>query len=110
MSHEDYTCYGQSRIDPGADTVNWVNWGGQILMALKPPLFCAPTALCVAPLSGTRAWLQVQDFEMDAVSDVHQGRLAKGDLDVMGATLHQSERMVRQVYDRRKVRVAKPAK
>lgn len=49
-------------------------------------------------------------WEQPTGSDVHQGRLEKGDLDVMDATLHTSERMVRQVYDRRKVRVAKPAK
>lgn len=33
--------------------------------------------------------------------------LAKGDQDAMDATLHTSERMVRRVDDRRKVRVAK---
>jgi hypothetical protein len=30
--------------------------------------------------------------------------------DVIDATLHTSERMVRQVYDRRRSRVAKPVK
>jgi hypothetical protein len=30
--------------------------------------------------------------------------------DVVDATLHSSERMVRQVYDRRRVRVAKPVR
>ena len=48
----------------------------------------------------------LQDCRPKGVSD----KLAQGDLDVMGATLHPSERMVRQVYDRRKVRVATPAK
>lgn len=48
----------------------------------------------------------LQDCRPKGVSD----KLAQGDLDVMDATLHTSERMVRQVYDRRKVRVAKPAK
>ena len=48
----------------------------------------------------------LQDCRPKGVSD----KLAQGDLDVMDATLHTSERMVRQVYDRRKVRVAKPAR
>jgi hypothetical protein len=34
--------------------------------------------------------------------------MARGDADVVDATLHSSERMVRQIYDRRRVRVAKP--
>lgn len=46
----------------------------------------------------------LQDCRPKGVSD----KLANGDQDVMDATLHTSERMVRQVYDRRKVRVAKP--
>lgn len=35
---------------------------------------------------------------------------ARGDRDTVDATLHSSDRMVRQVYDRRRVRVAKPAR
>jgi hypothetical protein len=37
-------------------------------------------------------------------------KLEKGDADVVDATLHTSERMVRQVYDRRRVRTARPAR
>lgn len=37
-------------------------------------------------------------------------KMERGDQDVVDATLHSSERMVRQVYDRRRVRVAKPAR
>jgi hypothetical protein len=48
----------------------------------------------------------LQDCRPKGVSD----KLAQGDLDVTDATLHTSERVVRQVYDRRKVRVAKPSK
>lgn len=36
-------------------------------------------------------------------------KMACGDMDVQDATLHTSERMIRQVYDRRRTRVAKPA-
>ena len=36
-------------------------------------------------------------------------KLARGDQDTQDATMHTSERMLRQVYDRRRKRVAKPA-
>lgn len=36
-------------------------------------------------------------------------KLARGDTDTLDATMHTSDRMVRQVYDRRRTRVAKPA-
>jgi hypothetical protein len=47
----------------------------------------------------------MQDCRPKGVSD----KLARGDADTVDATLHTSERMVRQVYDRRRIRVAKPA-
>lgn len=37
-----------------------------IIIVLEPTLFCAPIALVLARLSGARAWLHVQDFEIDA--------------------------------------------
>lgn len=37
-----------------------------VIVVLEPTLFCAPTALGVARLSGARTWLHVQDFEVDA--------------------------------------------
>lgn len=36
--------------------------------------------------------------------------MGRGNTDVMEATMHTSERMVRQIYDRRRVRVAKSAR
>jgi len=47
----------------------------------------------------------LQDCRPKGVSD----KMARGDVDTVDATMHTSERMVRQVYDRRRVRVAKPA-
>jgi len=47
----------------------------------------------------------LQDCRPKGVSD----KMARGDRDVLDATMHSSERMVRQVYDRRRVRIAKPA-
>lgn len=51
------------------------------------------------------AKFSLQDCRPKGVSD----KMARGDLDVVDATMHSSERMVRQVYDRRRVRIAKPA-
>ncbi len=48
----------------------------------------------------------LQDCRPKGVTD----KLARGDVDVMDATLHTDERMMQQVYDRRRVRVAKPVK
>lgn len=48
----------------------------------------------------------LQDCRPKGVSD----KLADGAKDVIDATMHTSERMVRQVYDRRRVRKAKPVK
>lgn len=48
----------------------------------------------------------LQDCRPKGVSD----KLEQGDADVIDAALHTSERMVRQVYDRRRVRTAKPVR
>jgi len=48
----------------------------------------------------------LQDCRPKGVTD----KLAAGHDDVMDATLHTSDRMVRQVYDRRRVREARPAR
>lgn len=37
-------------------------------------------------------------------------KIKRGDKDVQDATLHTSERMIQQTYDRRRVRTAKPVK
>lgn len=59
----------------------------------------AKRRLAFAPFS-------LQDCRPKGVSD----KLARGDRDTQDATLHTSERMLRQVYDRRRERTAKPAK
>lgn len=41
-------------------------WRPGVVLLVEPPLFCAPAALIVAWLSGGRAWLHIQDFEVDA--------------------------------------------
>jgi colanic acid biosynthesis glycosyl transferase WcaI len=45
-------------------------WQPDVVVAVEPPLFCAPAALVIAALAGGRAWLHVQDFEVDAAFEL----------------------------------------
>lgn len=41
-----------------------------MVWVVQPALFCAPAAVVVARLCGAKAWLHVQDFEVDAAFDL----------------------------------------
>jgi colanic acid biosynthesis glycosyl transferase WcaI len=43
-----------------------VFWKPDVVMVIEPPLFCAPQAWLTARLSGAKAWLHIQDFEVAA--------------------------------------------
>lgn len=45
-------------------------WRADVIVAIEPPLFCAPAAWVCARLSGAKAWLHVQDFEVDAAFEL----------------------------------------
>lgn len=45
-------------------------WRPAVVLVVEPPLFCAPQAWLVARLSGGKAWLHVQDYEVDAAFDL----------------------------------------
>lgn len=45
-------------------------WRPDVVWVVEPPLFCAPTAWLVARLCGGRAWLHVQDYEVDAAFEL----------------------------------------
>lgn len=47
-----------------------VVWRPDAVWVVEPPLFCAPIALLVARLSRARAWLHIQDYEVDAAFDL----------------------------------------
>lgn len=47
-----------------------VFWRPDVVLAVEPPFFCAPQAWLVARLSGAKAWLHIQDFEVDAAFDL----------------------------------------
>jgi colanic acid biosynthesis glycosyl transferase WcaI len=41
-------------------------WRPQVVLVVAPALFCAPGGWLAARLCGARAWLHIQDFEVDA--------------------------------------------
>ncbi|NEX62721.1 glycosyltransferase WbuB [Noviherbaspirillum galbum] len=41
-------------------------WRPDVVWVVEPPLACAPAALCLAKLTRARAWLHIQDYEVDA--------------------------------------------
>lgn len=43
-----------------------VGWSPNIVLLIEPTLFCALQTLFVARWSGAKAWLHIQDFEVDA--------------------------------------------
>lgn len=43
-----------------------VFWKPDVVLAIEPPFFCAPQAWLTARLAGAKAWLHIQDFEIDA--------------------------------------------
>lgn len=45
-------------------------WRPDAVLAIEPPFFCAPQAWLTARLSGAKAWLHVQDFEIDAAFEL----------------------------------------
>ena len=45
-------------------------WRPDVVWVVEPPLFCAPAAWLVARLTGAKAWLHIQDYEVDAAFDL----------------------------------------
>ncbi|ARP80778.1 colanic acid biosynthesis glycosyltransferase WcaI [Bordetella genomosp. 8] len=41
-----------------------------VILVVEPPLFCAPAAAAMARLCGARAWLHIQDYEVDAAFEL----------------------------------------
>ncbi len=47
-----------------------VGWQPRIVFVVAPDLMCAPAAWLAARLSGAKAWLHIQDFELDAAFEL----------------------------------------
>ena len=47
-----------------------VLWRPDVIIVVEPSLACVPSALLAARLCGAKAWLHIQDFELDAALDL----------------------------------------
>jgi colanic acid biosynthesis glycosyl transferase WcaI len=45
-------------------------WKPDVVWVTEPPLFCSPAALAFARLRSAKAWLHVQDYEVDAAFEL----------------------------------------
>ncbi|MDP2689315.1 MAG: glycosyltransferase WbuB [Deltaproteobacteria bacterium] len=70
-------------------------WRPDIVFTVEPAFFCASGAWLCARLSGARAWLHIQDFEMDAAFDL--GLVGSGFIRGVAKAL---ERRVTSRFDR----------
>lgn len=54
-------------------------WRPDVVWLAEPPLFCAPAAIAFARLVSAKAWLHIQDYEVDAAFDLGllKGRWAR---------------------------------
>jgi colanic acid biosynthesis glycosyl transferase WcaI len=43
-----------------------ISWRPDMVLVIEPTLFCAPVALLTAWLANARAWLHIQDYEVEA--------------------------------------------
>jgi colanic acid biosynthesis glycosyl transferase WcaI len=41
-------------------------WKPDVIFTVEPPLFCSPASLLFGKLSGSKTWLHIQDYEIDA--------------------------------------------
>lgn len=47
-----------------------VGWQPRVVFVVAPGFFCAPVAWLAARLAGAKAWLHIQDFEIDAAFEL----------------------------------------
>lgn len=50
--------------------LNLVGWQPRVVLVVAPGFFCAPVAWLAARLAGAKAWLHIQDFEIDAAFEL----------------------------------------
>ena len=62
-------------------------WHPDVVLMVEPTFFCAPQALLAARLSRSKAWLHIQDFEVDAAFEL--GDLASPRVQSLALTLER---------------------
>jgi colanic acid biosynthesis glycosyl transferase WcaI len=70
-------------------------WHPDVVLVIEPTFLCAPQALLAARLSRSKAWLHIQDFEVDAAFEL--GDLASPTVRNLALTL---ERWLLRKFDR----------
>jgi colanic acid biosynthesis glycosyl transferase WcaI len=70
-------------------------WKPDIVIAIEPPIMCAPAALLISKLCRSKSWLHVQDFEVDAAFNL--GILPFG---YLRNTFLSVERYLMSLFDR----------
>lgn len=70
-------------------------WHPDVVLVIEPTFFCVPQALLAARLSRSKAWLHIQDFEVDAAFEL--GDLASPRVRNLALTL---ERWLLRKFDR----------
>ncbi len=71
------------------------HWKPDVVWVTEPPLFCSPAALAFARLRSAKAWLHIQDYEVDAAFEL--GLLKGARLRAMVAA---GERALMRRFDR----------
>lgn len=59
-------CLGSFALSSAVAAFKSIAWRPDVVFSVEPPFFCLPASLVVARLSGAKAWLHIQDFEVDA--------------------------------------------
>jgi colanic acid biosynthesis glycosyl transferase WcaI len=70
-------------------------WKPDVVWVVEPPLMCAPAAAAFAAARGTRSWLHIQDYEVDAALDLG---LIKGHM--LRRAVQRAERWLMRRFDR----------
>ena len=59
-------CLGSFALTSGIAALRALLWRPDVVFGVEPTFFCLPAVLMVARLTGAKAWLHIQDFEVDA--------------------------------------------
>lgn len=70
-------------------------WKPDVVWVVEPPLMCAPAAVVFASVRGTKSWLHIQDYEVDAAFDLG---LIKGN--ALRSWVQRAERWLMRRFDR----------
>lgn len=73
-----------------------LHWKPDLVLCIAPTLMSAPLALAFARLSGARAWLHIQDFELEAALKLKLLRAGKW----LGSLVLQLERLLFLGFDK----------